>query len=376
MNRIKEHHLSFCVPTNGEHKAHIWDLLDNGLWKQADFSVFEENTKLGELKRKHWKPFLPNVLPVFYGMVWSQTKKQMTEPYFVPTIQATEQKDFIEASQQFFNSFSGKHIGVQLSGGLDSSLIISLLQHLKIPFSLVGMTTDRYEFRTEKHIQSLYALYGKETVLLDYENYLPFTDLEVVPSHQYPDLLSANYAANKAMALECQKLGIEVLLTGNGGDNVFAEPISENPQECTWLPKGFTDGWLNDLVYAPYEIEVVPFYADKGILNTLYNLRLGEKEDNSKLWARNFFKDLLPQELTNYTYCADFWGLYVDGLLNAMPYIKELFKNAYRLTNNAYFSEERINKLLSQDLLNTKKTMYQEIEATIALAVWLKALQK
>ena len=367
--------LSFVSLDLGDEINQIWNLLNEKFLKSIDVSAFIENTKIGELERKNWRPILENILPIYPGMLWSTKEKKVVEPSFKPTIGAASVQDFLDASKQFFDQFSGKHIAVQLSGGLDSSLIISLLQHFNIPFSLIGMTSTRFEFRTEKYIQELYAPLGKNTILLDYEKYLPFSEIENVPPHQYPDLFSLNYAANKAMAIACEKIGVEVLFTGSGGDNVFAEPISYNPEECTWSPKGFIEGWLADLIYKPSGVALIPFYADTEILNVLYNLRIGAKEDNYKLWARSFFKDLLPDELVNYSYCADFWGLYISGLQNALPRIQSLCKEAYRITKNANFSENNIEKLLSNNILDAKKSLNQEIESITAVAVWLNSLK-
>jgi hypothetical protein len=105
---------------------------------------------------------------------------------------------------------------------LDSSIIIGLLSHLNIPFWLIGMTTKRYEFRTERHIQELLFPLAAEAILLDYDSHLPLSQLLEVPSHQHPELLSINYGSENAMAMACEQLGIEVLLTGDGGDNLVA----------------------------------------------------------------------------------------------------------------------------------------------------------
>jgi hypothetical protein len=118
----------------------------------------------------------------------------------------------------------------------------------------------------------------------------------------------------------------------------------------------------------------VAFYADSGIMNTIYNLRMGQPEDNAKKWARQFFKDYLPFELTAYTYCADFWGLYIDGLQQALPTLKNLFAQAYEVTENESFSPSNIARLLNRDLLNADKTLYQEIESYAAVAIWLNSL--
>lgn len=376
MNPIKEPHTAFYDLAANRQLTDIWDKLKNGLWKESDFQMFVDNTKIGELNRKDWQPVLPGILPVYPGMIWSDEINNMTEPTFTPTIQPTSLSDFLDAAEHYFAQFEGKHIGVQLSGGVDSSLIIGLLKHFKIPHSLIGKTSNRFEFRTEKHVQEILQKENEQTLLIDYEAYLPYSQASEVPPHQYPNILSLNYASALVMAQESQKMGIEVLLSGSGGDNIFAEPIPDNPLECTWMPKGYFEPWLNDMVYAPYGIHLTSFYSDESVINAVYNLRLGEPEDNSKIWARKYFKDFFPQELVNYTYCADFWGLYVDGMMQNMSHLKQIIQEAYEITQNSFFGSKRSSDLFSQDLLNPKKEMYQELEATIALAIWIVQLQK
>ena len=60
----------------------------------------------------------------------------------------------------------------------------------------------------------------------------------------------------------------------------------------------------------------------------------------------------------------------------ALPTMKRLFSNAYEMTGRSEFSDESIEKLLSQDLLDAKKEMYQVIESRTAFAVWLHSLRK
>ncbi len=365
------HHL----PT-GNRLDVIWPLLEQGDWKHFKPEAHERNTLQGLLNRSACLPVIPDILPIYPGMVWSNTADKLLDPRFKPEIRVVSYPDIVAAAAALFSKFSDRHIGVQLSGGLDSSIIIALLRHLDIRFSLVGMTTARYEFRTERHIQDRLAQWGANSVLIDYEEHLPLSQLDVVPMHQHPDLFSLNYASNKAMARACEELGIEVLFTGNGGDNVFADALSTDPAACSWMPQVFVDSWLDDLVYAPSGVQVVPFYADRGILNIIYNLRAGQGIDSRKQWARNFFSDLLPQELVEFTYCADFWGLYIDGLSAALPTVRHLFKRAYDMTLQPCFSSAAMDKLLGQDLLRAEKTTYQRIEARVSLAVWLNTLAK
>jgi len=354
----------------------IWPLLEQGAWKLIIPEAHEHNTMKGILNRTAYLPVIPNILPVYPGMEWCNSEGTLKDPHFKPERREASFQQVLVAAASLFAQFGNRHIGVQLSGGLDSSIVIALLRHLGIRFSLVGMTTARFEFRTERQIQNRLAEWGDDSILLDYEEHLPMSSLVEVPMHQHPDLYSLNYASNKAMARACERLGIDVLFTGNGGDNVFAEAMPTDFAACTLMPQVFVDSWLDDLVYAPSGVQVVPFYANTDMINTIYNLRAGQGVDYTKRWARHIFKDLLPRELVDFTYCADFWGLYIDGLMNAAPTVRCLFQQAYDMTMQPYFSPKAVDELLGQDLLRAEKSTYQRIEAGVSLAVWLSALAK
>lgn len=368
--------IQFIDINTGKTNINIWHLLKNAAWKNADVSCFENNNLKGVLKRNQWQTVIPDIIPLYPGMQWNDSLKLMEEPRFIPKIKETNSLHIIAAANRFFKKYEGKRIAVQLSGGLDSSIIIGLLHHFKIPFWLVGITTQRYEFRTERYIQHKLMPLAQDAILIDYEKHLPFSELLSVPPHQHPELLSINYSSENAMAEACNQLGIEVLLTGDGGDNLFAEALLTEPADCPWLPQVFSDPFPADLIYAPKGVQLVPFFADADFMDGIFNLRKGMNEDNSKWWARKFFESILPQELVNYNYCADFWGLYVSGLQKAIPTIKELFEQAYHLTKNEFFSPKDVAKLLGQDILDVKKEMYQVIEARIAFAVWINGLKK
>lgn len=360
----------------GEIHNDIWDYLYTDNWKNIHPENFEYNNLIGVSNRKNSKPVVGHFLPLEKGMKWLSVEKKIIDPTYVPDIFEANLDSFLTAAEAFFNKFKDKKIGVQLSGGLDSSIIIGLLKHFKIPFYLIGLTTRRYEFRTERHIQQIISNWAIDTILIDYELHLPLSNLDKIPKHQYPNLLVNNYSANNAMAIECNRLGIQVLFTGAGGDNVFAEAIPFCKNQCNWIPQTFGDSWLAENVYSIFNIDLISFYEDEGILDAIYNLRIGQPEDNTKLWARNFFKEFIPSELVQFSYCADFWGLYISGLQNALTHVKILCNRAFELTNNDFFSNESIDTLLSQDLFSAKKEVFQKIEARISLAIWINTLHK
>ena len=368
--------LRFFRPSSGESIEEIWPILANDVLRTIDPKNHEYNTLLGLLKRQEWKSVIRDLVPIFPGTSWNVETNCLEEPRFTPEIQSTNLNTLIDEASQFFSSFERKRIGVQLSGGLDSSLIIGLLKHLEIPHGLVGLETDRYEFRTERQIQQILAESSDSVALINHDENLPLHRIEDVPAHQYPDLSCNNYASNEAMAQACNELGIEILLTGMGGDIILGGECPSTPDRCDWRLNCFADEWLNEYIYQPVGVTMVPFYGHPSIAKTFFNLRRGQKEDIGKRWGRNYFRKFLPIELTDYTYCADFWGLYIDGLINAVPVVKKLNDRAFDLTGLNYFSETNHQKVFSADLLECEKKTYQRVEARISMAVWLNSLNQ
>jgi hypothetical protein len=370
--RIPQPNLRFVVRATGEVKDSIWDELDAEYWRQADPAHHEHNVICGMLNRPDWLPIFPDHCALVGGLRWNKDTGQMMEGDDRPQIFDFGIDDLLCSASRFFESFKGKHLGVQLSGGVDSSLIIGILNHLNLPYSLVGMTTSRYEFRTEAFIQRKLGDEAKRTILLNFEDYLPMTSIDSIPSHQQPDLSSCGYSSNAAMAEACNVAGIEVLLTGNGGDVLLGTEVPHD--SFNWRTGIFNDNWMQDVVYAPKGVELLSFFADRGIVECIWNMRRGQAEDLSKIWARKYFREFLPAELVNYTFKGDFWGLYIDGLINNLSKLRKIHDQALEISLNPYFSEQNLDLILSNDLLNCDQRLYQRIESRISAAIWFVTL--
>lgn len=373
---IPQPNIHFRNTLTGERSDDIWKELNNGLWKNIAPENILENSMIEGVDRSLYKPVLKEFYLVQNGMLWDEKQKTPFDPIFKPKEMSVDLNIFLQEAYRFFIKFEGKKIGVQLSGGLDSSIIIGLLRYFNIPFYLVGLTNKRFEFRTESHIQNILAQWSNNTVLIDYETCLPYTNLENVPPHQYPEEYIRTFAPDFEMAKTAKEMGIEILITGQGGDNVFGDAISLLPEKLKWMPHTYFEAWLQDLVYTPQGIELVPFYGNEIISNLIYNLRRGQKEDISKIWARKFFKDFLPKELAEYNYHSDFWGFVISGVQGVIPKIPLLFEQTYDLTQNKYFSKEKVKELMSIDLLDHKKETYMQIEPLLGISVWIDSLVK
>ena len=74
------------------------------------------------------------------------------------------------------------------------------------------------------------------------------------------------------------------------------------------------------------------------------------------------------------TYKADFWGLYIDGLVNSLPEIRLIHKRAYEFSEDSYFEDANLHRILQSDLYNCDQQLYQRLEARISSAVWINSL--
>jgi hypothetical protein len=370
--RPKQPSLSFINAKTGEPHTEIWDYLSDGYWRNADFSAHETNTLRGIRARAQMVPVLADFIPIEIGQSWNLLEKRINEVEFTPNNFECDLYKFLKKSERFLGKFENKHIGVQLSGGVDSSLIIGLLKHFGLSYSLIGFRTQRYEFKTDVYIQNILANESKNSRLICYDDYLPYSGLIGIPPHQHPNLSSSGLATDQAMASSCIDLGVDILFTGCGGDVALGNEVIFN--KCTWVPAIFNDLWLQDIVFTPKGIQVVSFFSDNDILECLWNLRRGQKADPRKLWARNFFRDFLPRELVDFTYKTDFWGLYIDGLVNSLPEIRSIHKIAYELSGNPYFEVANFDAIFKNDLLNCDQKLYQIIEARISASVWINSL--
>jgi asparagine synthetase B (glutamine-hydrolysing) len=343
-------------------------------WQNVLPENFERNTLQGLLKRNKWKPVVDGIKTIYPGMVFDEKKDVWTETSFKSPKKNVTIDSFLKKCEQYFLKFHGNKIAVQLSGGVDSSLIVGLLKYFGIKFSLVGMSSSRYEFRTEKKIQQILASAGQKVCLIDFEDFLPHSMIKHIPPHEYPDISAINFAAENAMATACNEIGADILFSGAGGDVLFRNPFSSFSKKCVVKKGIFLDYWLKDVVYSPCNVRLEAFYENDDIASCIMQLRNCQPIDKNKLWARHTFRKYLPKELTEYTYRADFWGLYLDGYKNMQSTLIAMNNEVYELTKLKYFSPNKLSELLDKDLLNSEKKTYQKLESHAAISSWICAL--
>lgn len=349
----------------------IWDLLENGLWETYLFDVTMENIK-SKAPVESQKPVFPYILPLQPGFTWNPNTKKIEAIRYTPQIIKATKNTFEKTAESYFHSFGNKRIGVHLSGGLDSSLIICLLKKFKIPFVAIGFKSNRFEFRTERRIQEILLDFAEKGELLDLDEFPFYSGLDKIEKHQVPhDNIKMNQA-NNALAETFEKYGVQVVFTGQGGDSLLVDP----PSQVSDFNIGdeFIFPWEQDFVYGGRNIELRSFFADKNIIDQLYNLRYNSPLDPLKKWARSFFSDILPKELSQFCYCGDFFGHSMSGLENAKPMIKHLFEESYDLTHHHLFSPTSTDRLIKTNVFDFDYNSYIEFCTKISMAVWLHSL--
>jgi hypothetical protein len=237
-------------------------------------------------------------------------------------------------ASRYIRLLTSEVIAVELSGGLDTAIIIGVARLAGCSPKLIGVVSDRYEFRTERIVQGLVPREGDTVVLIKEEDALPFSELVSTPSHPVPNKFSLFYQHHVLTRRAAQEIGVRHVLNGIGCDFLLCNEVSPNGFSKRFEKWELDDPWPDEHVYAPYGLR----YINAGSLNVFrllaWRLRSGQLEDTQKLWAREFFSYVLPNELVKYTYKGSFDGMYEDGLRRAMEPMGRLAKVAYDVTRN------------------------------------------
>ena len=366
--------LCFYNAQTKQFQSDIWTELQAGLWKQYLINNRLYNDSIGELSLAEWKPVFPSLYPIYPGIKWDKTLESYIEERYSPNYDFSINLDsFFSIAEDFFSKYTDKKIGVHLSGGLDSSLIICLLHHFGIPCTLIGFTSERFEFRTEQAIQYKLMEYGEYSELINLEQYPFYSKLASTPKHQIPDSYIKQNEASKALARAFAKEGVDVVFTGQGGDSLFTDAIE--PKSTSFnIGNEFIFPWEHDLIYSPIGIELVSFFSDKKVIDAICSMRVGQKKDPQKWWVRNTFRKILPIELAEYAYFADFFGLSMSGLEAAKPEIHLLCEEAYDLMQHQIFHPNSVKEILSTDIFSLEHDTYCALCTKISIAVWLHSL--
>ena len=315
---------------------------------------------------------LKNIYPIPPFSKWKYNEKRfnfLDQPTLPLNSSLKSKANFIDLIKSKTKYLKNKKIAIELSGGLDSSIIIELFNLCGIETNLIGLISKNYEFRTERIIQDHYAN-KHNSFLIDSKDALPFSSLLDCPPHPLPTKKSLFFYQKEVIAKKCAEEKIDFLFNGIIGDTVFCDKI----ESTRWHKWEFDNNWFNDFVFQPKKVSYITTNFDF-VLNYFFNQRKHEQSDPFKIWARNHFKDILPKTLSKYYYKTDHFEEIIEGIYSAENDISETYKLTKRITKNHLFTFQNLGK----DLNNFKLMNDQEINtffAKVSYAVWIYSLRK
>ena len=276
--------------------------------------------------------------------------------------------NFIDLVKSKTKYIKNKKIAIELSGGLDSSIIIELFNLCGIETNLIGLISKNYEFRTERIIQEHYVK-KNNSFLIDSKDALPFARLLECPPHPLPTKKSLFYYQKEVIANKCVEEKIEFLFNGIIGDTIFCDKI----ESTRWNKWEFDNNWFNNFIFEPNKVSYVTTNFDF-VLNYFFDQRKHEQSDPFKIWARNHFGNILPEKLSKYYYKTDHLEEIIEGIYSAENDMSETYKLTKTITKNHFFTYEKLGK----DLNNFKLMSEKEIDtffAKVSYAVWIYSLR-
>lgn len=374
-NIVTEPSIRFLDLKEGKIMPDIWKCLESGIWQEFILENWFYNDLLPSEKIANIKPLFPDLLPIQPGVVWDSDKQTLVYDAYHPRKIETSLEKFLEISESFFKKLNAKRIGVHLSGGLDSSLIMAVLKQLNIPFVPIGLQISSYEFRTERQIQNTLLSWGEDGYLVSDAEVSFYESVDQLPATQIPCGVFRGYYVANRLAHEFKKRGCDVVLSGQGADSLFVDPIKGIEHISFNIGNEFAVSQESEIAYEPHGIKLISFFADKSIIDFITSARIGQKDDALKYWGRRYFKDWLPEELTNYTYFADFYASTSYHLKLSQPTVGKIMNEAYELTHYPIFSPAEVRQFLNQDIYSLEHSAYIKLCSMISVAIWFKSLK-
>lgn len=339
------------------------------LFTPESYAAHIENETTLPIHLNEYKPVLPGIYPIPARTKWSYEDGIFTK--LKKNIKLSDRLTFdscLRNTDRLLKNAKGK-IAVELSGGLDSTLMICAMERLGYEPLLIGTVSKLYKFRTERRIQESIARRFKNVILT--ESFAKqFTNLLNTPAHFLPCFISLQYNIS-ANSLEILKgHNIQYVLQGTAFDCMLVEEIKGAPNQLRWPT--LQDNWLHDYVFAPQGTSYVDVAALTPYWHMFSSLRGGEGKDIQKWWARRFFADLLPSELSQYAYKANFGPQWWDGLLSSSEDILYIVNMAHQITSLPAFENFSMKSIFDGMNNGAGRLGF----AKLAYANWVHSLYK
>ncbi|WP_179006456.1 asparagine synthetase B family protein [Winogradskyella forsetii] len=196
-------------------------------------------------------------------------------------------------------------VGVFLSGGIDSSIIASIVNTLTknvIYYSLVDFESEDYKF-----VQELSVFLGIEEQLImvslpDPDELDQLIDQLVYQTESYNPSIISNGLATYLLSKSASKDGLKVILSGEGADELFCgykiskdAEVTRNKSKTLINNLHFTELRRLDLASMAKTIEVRCPFLDKQVYEASLDLSIKQLTDKQVL--RDLFMEELPKDI-------------------------------------------------------------------------------
>jgi asparagine synthetase B (glutamine-hydrolysing) len=364
-------------------KNDIYENLSVEVIRKASIENHQQNSLQYVDRPDLYMSVIRNIVPIPKNSNWSYHNGQFIQKSHKASVDFKQYQNLTAESfkEKLFDNlevYKGETIGIELSGGLDSSITLSLLENSNIDLFLIGIQHHKYEYRSEIKIQNIYAQKYPNHLFLTGTSCLPYQNLLNAPIHPLPSTISLFHDSHQALINEFKKRNCKRVFSGHGGDAIFILEIGSDPEKTYnqhFQPWMLDDGWIDEFIYQPNSISYQSVYNLPGLSEMISFCRKNERDDVRKEWARKFFSQYLPNELVNYQYKTANDGIYYDGLELAIPELLEVFKCAYEVTKNEKLKPSIMEEVILKHLSH-KARNFSLILSYASYAVWIHSLIK
>jgi asparagine synthase (glutamine-hydrolysing) len=167
------------------------------------------------------------ILPAHHGTFDAKEWKLTQTPYFDWENPAIDPKELnlasLLASSVEERLVSDRPVGLLLSGGIDSSLILSILYHLGLHENVtvfMGETGRSDDYKFAKECADKLGI-NAQTIVCDYDKNSFERFMQVCHHHEKPFPFNGSALAMPQMYEQISQNGVPVVLDGTGGDEIF-----------------------------------------------------------------------------------------------------------------------------------------------------------
>jgi hypothetical protein len=334
------------------------------------------NSVVGYRDMRRYSPVLPGIYPIPARTAWhiADGEMKIATRQYIPSSESELVRPFESIARRYVNLCAGSPIALELSGGLDSSLILAVITSVGFRPTLIGGRWSNFEMRTERKIQDILKNQFNLPTYFFEDKLYPFGDIMRVPRHILPNPACFYWNMHDENSKLCSQLGIKTILNGHGGDALLSDSLVPTGGGYMFTPWLWGLDWTQDTVYAAKGMRYLSAFALKSVARKIFSIRhqkeIAENEDRFKIVFRDLFSDRVPPELSKYYYKASGTALHLEGLQRAETQISEIYRAARDVYNDPRLTDRHFKLGMQKYSFMTAEEIKQ-FEATISFSCWI-----